>query len=189
MSLNVAVREFDDNMARFVAAVDFAAVKHKDQRRKDPQKTPYINHPIGVANLLVSIGKVTDSKVLIAAVLHDTVEDTDTTLEEIQEKFGIDIRNIVAEVTDNKSLPKEERKRLQIVHAPTLSSDAKLVKLADKLYNLQDLLRQTPENWTEGRVDEYFKWAANVIKGLVGTNQFLKKEVKNVLAEKNVFID
>ncbi|NWH96310.1 MESH1 pyrophosphohydrolase, partial [Aegithalos caudatus] len=106
-------------MARLLEAVDFAARKHKDQRRKDPEGTPYINHPI--------------------------VEDTDTTFSEIEQCFGAEVRRVVEEVTDDKTLPKMERKRLQIEHAPVCSRRAKLVKLADKLYNLRDLNRCTPQ--------------------------------------------
>lgn len=137
------------DISKFVECVDFATVKHKSQRRLDPEKTPYINHPIGVAKILTAEGNVTDMNVLMAAILHDTVEDTETTFEEIEELFGPKIKGIVAEVTDDKTLPKAERKRLQIVHAKDSSHDAKLVKLADKLYNLRDLERCTPERWTD----------------------------------------
>ncbi|CAJ1049890.1 guanosine-3'%2C5'-bis(diphosphate) 3'-pyrophosphohydrolase MESH1 [Xyrichtys novacula] len=124
--------------------VNFAAEKHRNQRRKDPDKTPYINHPIGVARILSHEGGVTDIQVLQAALLHDTVEDTDTSPAELEEKFGSVVAGIVQEVTDDKSLPKQERKRQQVEHAPHCSHQAKLVKLADKLYNLRDLNRCTP---------------------------------------------
>lgn len=158
------------DIKRFTKCVDFAAIKHRDQRRKDNVETPYINHPIGVANILANEGDVTDLDVVLAAILHDTVEDTDTTSEEIEEHFGTDIKNIVMEVTDDKSLPKMERKRLQIEHAKTISPKAKLVKLADKLYNLRDLQRCTPQGWTAERVSEYFIWAKKVVDNLRGTN-------------------
>lgn len=132
-------------LASVMKAADFAARKHRDQRRKDPQKTPYINHPIGVANILINEGDIDDPVVLQAALLHDTVEDTDTTLDEIEEHFGTKVRGIVDEVSDDKDLSKQERKRLQVVHAPHKSREAKLVKLADKLYNLRDLHRVVPE--------------------------------------------
>ena len=119
-------------------ALEFAAHKHRDQRRKDPAASPYINHPIALANVLVNEGGVTDVEVLAAALLHDTVEDTATTPEELEEQFGARIARIVAEVTDDKALPKAERKRLQVVHAAELSREAKLVKLADKICNLRD---------------------------------------------------
>ncbi|XP_055571828.1 guanosine-3',5'-bis(diphosphate) 3'-pyrophosphohydrolase MESH1 [Falco biarmicus] len=135
--------------ARLLAAADFAARKHKAQRRKDPEGTPYINHPIGVARILAHEAGVTDLVVLQAALLHDTVEDTDTTFSEIEEQFGEEVRRVVEEVTDDKTLPKMERKRLQVEHAPGSSPQAKLVKLADKLYNLRDLNRCTPEGMAE----------------------------------------
>ncbi|KAM9422445.1 guanosine-3',5'-bis(diphosphate) 3'-pyrophosphohydrolase MESH1-like isoform 6-T6 [Salvelinus alpinus] len=124
--------------------VNFAAEKHRNQRRKDAEQTPYINHPIGVARILSHEGGITDIEVLQAALLHDTVEDTDTSIGELQAIFGQTVARIVQEVTDNKALPKQERKRQQVEHAPHSSHQAKLVKLADKLYNLRDLNRCTP---------------------------------------------
>lgn len=159
----------------YTRSIDFAAIKHRDQRRLDAQKTPYINHPIGVANILANEGDVTDMETLIAAVLHDTVEDTDTTLDEIEDIFGAAIRNIVAEVTDDKSLEKSVRKQLQIEHAKSASPKAKLVKLADKLYNLRDLRRNTPEGWTQQRCDDYFVWAKKVVDNLRGSNKKLEE--------------
>ncbi|XP_039714140.1 guanosine-3',5'-bis(diphosphate) 3'-pyrophosphohydrolase MESH1 isoform X4 [Pteropus medius] len=131
--------------AQLLEAADFAARKHRRQRRKDPEGTPYINHPIGVARILTHEAGITDIVVLQAALLHDTVEDTDTTLDEVELHFGAQVRGLVEEVTDDKTLPKLERKRLQVEQAPHSSPGAKLVKLADKLYNLRDLKRCTPE--------------------------------------------
>ncbi|XP_046850828.1 guanosine-3',5'-bis(diphosphate) 3'-pyrophosphohydrolase MESH1-like, partial [Xenia sp. Carnegie-2017] len=147
----------------------------------NPQQTPYINHPIGVAYILWKEGDVTDIVVLQAAILHDTVEDTDTTFEEIERIFGTEVMNLVKEVTDDKSLPKQERKRLQVEHASASSSKAKLVKLADKLYNLRDLEKATPIEWTEQRVQEYFHWSRRVFQGLKGTNQKLDQELERIL--------
>ncbi|GCC33814.1 hypothetical protein chiPu_0012285 [Chiloscyllium punctatum] len=167
-------------------AADFAAKKHKNQRRKDPEGTPYINHPLGVARILAHEAGITDVVVLQAALLHDTVEDTNTTFTEIEERFGEKVRSIVAEVTDDKSLPKEKRKELQIQHAPHCSYEAKLVKLADKLYNLRDLKSSTPAGWTEKRVEQYFIWASQVIAGLRGTNQTLEKSLDALFKERNI---
>lgn len=164
----------------YTKCINFAAIKHRDQRRKDPEKTPYINHPIGVANILAEEGDVTDLDVLMAAILHDTVEDTETTLEEIEENFGEEIRKIVDEVTDDKNLPKMERKRLQIEHAKHATPKAKLVKLADKLYNLRDLQRNVPEGWTQERCNEYFVWAKKVVDNLHGTNKNLENELDKI---------
>ncbi|XP_062927096.1 guanosine-3',5'-bis(diphosphate) 3'-pyrophosphohydrolase MESH1 [Mobula hypostoma] len=172
---------------RILDTADFAARKHRNQRRKDPERTPYINHPLGVSRILSHEAGVTDVVVLQAALLHDTVEDTDTTLEEIEEKFGEKVRSIVAEVTDDKSLSKAARKKLQIQHAPHCSREAKLVKLADKLYNLRDLKRCTPKGWTEKRVEEYFVWASKVIAGLRGTSQALENSLDALFKERNIF--
>ena len=105
---------------------------------------------------------------LCAALLHDTVEDTATTHEELVDAFGSRIARIVAEVTDDKSLAKEERKRLQVEHAPALSHEAKLVKLADKICNLRDVAERPPAKWDLARRQEYFDWAKQVIDGLRG---------------------
>ncbi|KAK2107513.1 Guanosine-3',5'-bis(diphosphate) 3'-pyrophosphohydrolase MESH1 [Saguinus oedipus] len=172
--------------AQLLEAADFAARKHRQQRRKDPEGTPYINHPIGVARILTHEAGITDIAVLQAALLHDTVEDTDTTLDEVELHFGAQVRCLVEEVTDDKTLPKLERKRLQVEQAPHSSPGAKLVKLADKLYNLRDLNRCTPEGWSEHRVQEYFEWAAQVVKGLQGTNQQLEEALKRLFQERGL---
>ncbi|KAI5237262.1 guanosine-3',5'-bis(diphosphate) 3'-pyrophosphohydrolase MESH1 [Manis pentadactyla] len=172
--------------ARLLEAADFAARKHRRQRRKDPEGTPYINHPIGVARILTHEAGVTDIAVLQAALLHDTVEDTDTTLEEVELHFGEQVRRLVEDVTDDKTLPKLERKRLQVERAPRSSPGAKLVKLADKLYNLRDLNRCTPEGWSERRVQEYFEWAAQVVKGLQGTNKQLEEALRQLFKERGL---
>ncbi|XP_074522065.1 guanosine-3',5'-bis(diphosphate) 3'-pyrophosphohydrolase MESH1 [Halichoeres trimaculatus] len=166
--------------------VNFAAEKHRKQRRKDTEGTPYINHPIGVARILSHEGGVTDIEVLQAALLHDTVEDTDTSPAELEAKFGSVVARIVQEVTDDKSLPKQERKRQQVEHAPHCSHQAKLVKLADKLYNLRDLNRCTPVGWTTERVQEYFVWASEVVKGLRGTNSILEEQLDQLFKQRGV---
>ena len=124
-----------------------------------------------------------------AALLHDTVEDTETTLDEIEEHFGQAVRKVVNEVTDDKSLPKAERKRLQVINAPHKSHQAKLVKLADKLYNLRDLATSPPEEWSEARNQEYFVWSSEVVYGCRGTNEKLEAKLAEVLATKNVQIE
>jgi guanosine-3',5'-bis(diphosphate) 3'-pyrophosphohydrolase len=161
-------------LALLLRALAFAAHKHRDQRRKDPAASPYINHPIALANVLVNEGGVTDEEVLAAALLHDTVEDTATTPEELEEQFGARIARIVAEVTDDKALPKAERKRLQVEHAAQLSPEAKLVKLADKICNLRDVAERPPASWDLARRREYFDWAKSVIDGLRGTHPKLE---------------
>ena len=147
-------------------ALQFAAHKHRDQRRKDPDASPYINHPIALANILWVSGGIDDPNVICAALLHDTVEDTETTEAELIERFGRKIASIVMEVTDDKSLEKAERKRLQVEHAPTLSREAKLVKLADKISNVRDVASAPPSDWPLERRREYFDWAKRVVDGL-----------------------
>lgn len=185
MSISQACR-MSTGIKELIKAINFAAIKHTDQRRKDPRKSPYINHPVGVMNILCDEGGVTDIPTLMGAVLHDTVEDTDTSPEEILTEFGEEVADIVKQVTDDKNLPKAERKRLQIVNAPHKTEKAKLVKLADKLYNLRDLSKSTPEGWTEERVKEYRIWSSRVCTGLVGTNKALEEELQKELASHGV---
>jgi guanosine-3',5'-bis(diphosphate) 3'-pyrophosphohydrolase len=161
-------------LALLLKALAFAAHKHRDQRRKDPDASPYINHPIALADVLVNEGGVTDVEVLCAALLHDTVEDTATTPEELAGAFGKRVARIVAEVTDDKALPKADRKRLQVEHAGELSPEAKLVKLADKICNLRDVAERAPPSWDLARRREYFDWAKRVVDGLRGTHPRLE---------------
>ena len=163
-----------DNLGLLLKAAAFAAEKHRHQRRKDADSSPYINHPIALANVLKNEGGIADASALAAALLHDTIEDTDATSEELESLFGKEITAIVLEVTDDKSLPKEERKRLQIEHARNISHRAKLIKLADKICNLRDLLANPPEGWSEQRKQAYFDWSKAVIDGLRGTNRKLE---------------
>jgi guanosine-3',5'-bis(diphosphate) 3'-pyrophosphohydrolase len=162
-------------MNQLIQAIAFAANKHRNQRRKDADASPYINHPIALADVLANEGGVTDETVLIAAILHDTIEDTETTAEELTAIFGETITAIVLEVTDDKALPKAERKRLQIEHAPTISAAAKLVKLADKICNLRDIVASPPEKWSLERRQAYFDWAKAVVNGLRGIHPELEQ--------------
>ena len=162
------------NLMLILKAASFAADKHRTQRRKDAGASPYINHPLGLAHILCSEGGVTDAKVIAAALLHDTVEDTETTVEELQQEFGQEVAAIVAEVTDDKNLSKEERKRLQVTKAASKSDKAKLVKLADKISNLRDIAANPPETWSAERRGAYCDWAAEVVGGLRGVNARLE---------------
>ena len=164
----------EPNLALLLKALSFAAHKHRDQRRKDAEASPYINHPIALAEVLAGEGGITDLEVLAAALLHDTIEDTATTPEELRQHFGERIAGMVAEVTDDKSLPKAERKRLQVEHAAVVSPGAKLVKLADKICNLRDVAVRPPAKWDLERRREYFEWAKRVIDGLRGANPALE---------------
>ena len=161
-------------LALLLKALSFAADKHRDQRRKDAEASPYINHPIALADVLVNEGGVTDVEVLAAALLHDTVEDTATTPEELERVFGARVARIVAEVTDDTALPKAERKRLQVEHAASISPEAKLVKLADKICNLRDVAVRPPAQWSLERRREYFEWAKNVVDRLRGVHPRLE---------------
>lgn len=163
-------------------ALHFAAGKHRNQRRKGADAAPYINHPIGMVNLLWNEAGVHDFAVITAALLHDTVEDTDTTFAELTEKFGAEVSDLVAEVTDDKSLPQKERKQQQIDHAPHLSPKAKLVKLADKISNLRDV-SSTPPDWTMERKRDYFTWAKQVIDPIRGTHPKLEEIFDQVYAD------
>jgi guanosine-3',5'-bis(diphosphate) 3'-pyrophosphohydrolase len=169
-----------NDLSLIFQALDFAAKKHRDQRRMDAEATPYINHPIELAALLVNEGDVTDTRVLAAAILHDTVEDTETTPRELEQLFGFVIANIVMEVTDDKKLPKAERKRLQVENAAHCSIPAKLVKLADKICNLRDMRRNPPANWSPERIQEYFDWAAEVVFQIRGVNPRLEVQFDEI---------
>jgi guanosine-3',5'-bis(diphosphate) 3'-pyrophosphohydrolase len=158
-----------------IDALAFAAYKHRKQRRKDPEASPYINHPITLAQVLAKEARVTNITILAAAILHDTIEDTETTYEELRDRFGRKIAGIVREVSDDKTLVKAERKRLQIEHANTLSRGARLVKLADKISNVRDIASNPPSHWHLERRREYFDWAKKVVDRIRGTNKKLER--------------
>lgn len=164
-----------NTMPLFIDALAFAADKHRDHRRKNAAASPYINHPIALARVLVIEGGIAEAAVLCAAILHDTLEDTQTTFAELEQRFGAQIAGIVREVTDDKELPKSRRKELQVEHAPHISRGAKLVKLADKICNLRDVAEDPPANWPHDRRVEYFEWAKRVIDGLRGTHPVLER--------------
>lgn len=171
----------EDTM-RILNAVAFSAEKHQYQKRKNLDQTPYIIHPIGVSYTLATLGNVHDADVLIGALLHDTVEDTETSFEEIHQVFGSEVEGYVREVTDDKSLPKEERKQRQIDHAKDKSAGAALIKLSDKLYNLSDVLINPPAGWSSERIDQYFLWAQQVVDNLPNVNAELKQTIDEVIA-------
>ena len=163
-----------NSVGPFVRAAAFAAHHHRAQRRKGDGDIPYINHPLEVARILVDEGDIHDVDILMAAVLHDTVEDTEVTNADIVEIFGASVARYVAEVTDDKSLSKSERKRRQVMDAPTKSTGAKAIKLADKTSNLRDLVRNPPADWTRKRLRDYALWARQVGVGLRGTHPKLE---------------
>jgi len=179
-----APHQREDDLALLLRALAFAARKHRHQRRKDARGLPYINHPIALANVLYSEGGISDIQVLCAAILHDTLEDTSTTRAELAEHFGEKIRDIVIELTDDKRLSRRERKRLQIEHAAQLSPSARLVKLADKICNLRDVLASPPVGWSRSRKREYFEWAKQVVDQARGTHTDLERAFDEVYAQK-----
>ena len=173
----------DDSVGLILQAIRFSAEKHRDQRRKDARSSPYINHPIQVAETLWTIGDVRDSALLVAAILHDTIEDTATTPEEIRENFGEAVLALVLEVTDDKSLPKQVRKQLQVENASHKTREAKLLKLADKLNNLKDIINAPPSNWNLERKKEYLLWTEEVVAGLRGASPALESHYDALLVE------
>lgn len=171
------------------SALVFAADKHRDQRRKDQQASPYINHPIALLNVLTVDGGVESPVVLVAAILHDTIEDTHTTREELVQQFGEDVATVVMEVTDDKALPKARRKQLQIAHAATLSPSARLVKLADKICNLRDMAVSPPHMWSAQRIQDYFDWSAAVVDPMRGTHKTLEALFDQAMAARPKRLD
>ena len=156
-------------------ALDFAARKHSKQRRKGEAGEPYVNHLAEVARLVAEATEGRDPVAVLAALLHDAIEDTPTTREELEQEFGREVADIVVEVTDDKSLPKMERKRLQEENAPHKSTRAKLVKIADKTSNLRSIAKSPPMDWDLKRQRDYFDWAARVVAGCRGTNATLER--------------
>jgi guanosine-3',5'-bis(diphosphate) 3'-pyrophosphohydrolase len=173
-----------ESVGGILDALQFAAQKHRDQRRKDFDASPYINHPIALANILWAEGRVHDAAVIQAALLHDTIEDTETTPAELARRFGRKVAKIVGEVTDDKTLTKAQRKRLQVEHAPHISREAKLVKLADKISNLRDMGISAPRTWPKSRVREYFDWAKRVVDALRGVHPRLERIFDEAYARK-----
>lgn len=165
----------EEEVGLLLHAVQFASEKHKSQRRKDEERTPYINHPLNVAKILWEVGNIRDIRIIIAGILHDTIEDTQTTSQEITAVFGNQVCAWVEEVTDDKRLPKQERKRLQIEYAPFKSHPAKQIKLADKISNVLDIARVAPVGWSVERQKEYVDWAKKVVEGLGCCNRELEK--------------
>ena len=164
-------------------AASFSADRHRGQLRKGVDASPYINHPLEVASILANDGGISDVTTLVAALLHDTVEDTSASPEELESKFGRDVRLLVDEVTDNKKLEKPERKQLQIEHTPALSVAAKQIKLGDKICNMRDVVEHPPTDWSLQRRLDYLDWAAQVVAGCRGANAALERYFDQVLSE------
>ena len=172
----------DNSIGLILKAMRFAAEKHINQRRKDSKQSPYINHPIQVAEILWTIGEVRDLDLLVASILHDTMEDTATNPEEIKVEFGEAVLALVLEVTDDKSLPKQVRKQLQVEAAPHKTYSAKLLKLADKICNVHNILATPPADWSLERRQEYLLWTEKVVAGLREVNARLETHYDELLA-------
>jgi len=168
--------------ARLLEAIYFAAEQHRDHRRKGQTAAPYINHPILVATQLARAGFGGDEELLIAAVLHDVIEDTETTPAELAHKFGETVTGVVLEVSDDKSLPEQERKLLAVSTIAAKSRRAQLLKLSDLIANISDVIHQPP-NWNAGRKHRYFDWAENVLRQLAGVHPPLETRLTQLLAE------
>jgi len=163
-------------------ATQFAALKHCDQRRKDG-KTPYIIHPISVAMILSEIGSIEDPEILSAALLHDTLEDTDTSAHELDKNFGSRVRIIVEELTDNDMLTFLQCKQMQIENAPYLSKNATLVRIADKISNVSDVIENPPPEWNQKRCNKYVDWAEAVMNNCQKVNQDLENHFFELITE------
>ncbi len=171
------------DLALIISALSFASEKHRDQRRKDQEATPYINHPIEVVRILQEVGGITDGATLAAALLHDTVEDTDTSRDCLLDLFGEEVAALVMECTDDKTLAKEVRKQKQIEHAPHISNKAKHIKLADKISNVRDMGQSPPPDWSQERRIAYVEWGKKVVSGLRGCNPALEMLYDHTAAE------
>lgn len=161
---------------RIAQALDFAARAHVDQRRKGKRGEPYVNHLTEVARLVAEATEGKDANLVIAALLHDAIEDTGTTHAQLVDAFGADVADLVQEVTDDKNLSKQERKRLQVETAPKKSNRAKVLKIADKVANLRALVASPPASWPRERIEQYFDWAGQVVAGCRGVNAWLEAQ-------------
>ena len=162
------------DLVRLMHAADFAARRHVAQRRKGERAEPYINHLTEVATLLAEATEGGDPVLVMGGLLHDTLEDTETSYDELARHFGEDVAALVKAVTDDKSLPQAERKRLQVETTPHKSRRAKLLKIADKTSNLRGLVLSPPKGWTEQRLRDYVVWAEEVVRSCRGLNTALE---------------
>jgi (p)ppGpp synthase/HD superfamily hydrolase len=160
-------------LLRLTQAFDFACRTHAAQRRKGAGQEPYVNHLAEVAHLVAQATGGADENLIIAALLHDVVEDQGVTRGQIVEMFGKDVAALVMEVTDDKTLPKDERKRLQIEHAAHISARARVLKMADKTSNLR-AIQHSPPPWPLARKQRYFAWAKAVVDNARGVNAWIE---------------
>jgi guanosine-3',5'-bis(diphosphate) 3'-pyrophosphohydrolase len=171
-----------NNLKILLQAARFAAEKHAGQLRKGAHAEPYINHPLEVADLIANVGLVDDIDILMAGLLHDTIEDCGVEAEEVTARFGERACGFVLEVTDDKDLPKARRKELQVEHAPHKTQGAKIVKLADKISNCRDVLDNPAVDWSEERRRDYIAWGLQVVNGMRGANEHLEAKFDEIVA-------
>lgn len=177
------------SIAKIIQAASFATIRHRNQKRKNSIKSPYIEHPMQVAEILTQIGLVEDADVIIGALLHDTVEDTGTTIEEIAIRFGVRVASLVAELSDDKSLPKPVRKQLQIDNSKHKSLGAKQIGICDKICNIRDLAYSPPTDWSVERMREYIDWSDKVVEGYKGCNAALEGYYYQVVTQTRLALD
>ena len=162
-------------------AADAAARWHAHQRRKGAAKEPYVNHLLEVASLVAEATQGNDPDLVVAALLHDAIEDQQVPSELIAREFGSKVARIVEELTDDKSLDKADRKRLQVETAGKKSREAKLIKLADKTSNLRAIAFSPAPEWSVKRRLDYIAWAKNVVAGLKGTSPWLEEQFERAV--------
>ena len=172
------------NAVRLIlSAACFAAQKHSAQRRKGSTAEPYINHLLEVAELLVRTADELDTSLILAALLHDTIEDAGVTREELAARFGEDVAALVAEVSDDKSLPKQTRKALQIENAPRKSPRAQALGTADKISNLRSIVSSPPADWSFERKVEYVRWSRQVVGRFADLDGRMAGEFQETIAQ------
>jgi guanosine-3',5'-bis(diphosphate) 3'-pyrophosphohydrolase len=177
------VKSSVEDIALLLKALKFAAFKHRDQRRKDETASPYINHPIAVAETLWEKGGIRDVATLVAGILHDILEDTDTSSEELQREFGLEVCSIVEELTDDKGMPRAARKLLQLENSGNISRRAKYIRIADKISNVEDIVHSPPARWSLKRREDYVIWAGKVVDALRGANENLERYFDTVFSQ------
>lgn len=174
------------NLIELFEALSFSADKHRLQKRKDATGTPYINHPLGVARNIAFLDSLTGkekSDIINGAILHDTIEDTDTTYEEIQIRFNKEVADIVQEVTNKKELSSEESKKYELERAKTLSLPASLIRISDKIENIKDINNLQPVNWEKWRKINYCEWAKALVDN-IKIEHVAVKQLKNLFLQR-----
>jgi (p)ppGpp synthase/HD superfamily hydrolase len=173
-----------NEVALVTKAACFAARTHTGQSRKGAAKEPYVNHLAEVAAFVAEATGGRDANLVVAAWLHDAVEDQGVMREEIASMFGEDVAGLVAEVTDDKSLPKHVRKRLQVETVAGKSARARLLKLADKTSNVTAVVESPPADWPEERLKAYVCWALEVVDaGCRGLSAELERRFDEAVAK------